>query len=356
RSEGGDVSRLEKERARLEDEVRRRLRRTAGTRDDVGASLDVASLVSAVGEAAFVEFVEVGERLLAVIVSDGRVRKVPLGSTTDAIRAIDFARYTLRRAAAGRPAPVTEAGARLEAALLGAAADRVRDLPGVVLSPTSRLHAVPWGLLPALAGMPHSVVPSARLWLQARARRPEGDRWVFVSGPDLTTGGAEIDVVAPGHPGAVVLREGAATVERTLDALDGAAVAHIAAHGHFRGDSPLFSALDLADGPLTVHDFERMVRPPHRVVLSACESGVMAPVGAGELLGLVSSLLAAGTAGVAASVVVVNDDATAALMVDLHAALDRGDDLATALLRARRAALGDPVQEATAASFLALGV
>lgn len=356
RRDGNDVARLERERARLEDEVRRRLRRTAGIQETLDASLDVASLVAAVGDAAFVEFVEVGDRLLAVVVSGGRVRKVPLGSTADAIRAIDFARYTLRRAAGGRAAQVAEAGTRLEAALLGRVADQLRNLPGVVLSPTSRLHAAPWGLLPVLAGVPHNVVPSARLWLRARGRHPGGDRWVFVSGPDLTTGGAEIDVVAPRHPGAVVLREGAATVERTLEALDGAVVAHLAAHGHFRNDSPLFSALDLADGPLTVHDFERMVRPPHRVVLSACESGVMAPVGAGELLGLVSALLAVGTAGVAASVVVVNDDATASLMVDLHAGLERGDDLATALLRARRAARGDPVQEATAASFLALGV
>ena len=356
RSEGGDVARLERERARLEDEVRRRLRRRAGSREPADASLDVADLVEAVGGAAFVEFVEVGDRLLAVVVSRGRVSKLPLGATADATRAIDFARYTLRRAAAGRPAQVAEAGARLEAALLGGAVDRLRDVPGVVLSPTSRLHAAPWGLLPVLADVPHSVVPSARLWLQARERLPGSERWVFVCGPGLTTGGAEIDVVSPRHPGAVVLRDGAATVERSLAALDGAAVAHLAAHGHFRDDSPLFSALDLADGPLTVHDFERMVRPPHRVVLSACESGVMAPVGAGELLGLVSALLAVGTAGVAASVVVVHDDATADLMVHLHAGLEEGEDLATALLRARTAARGDPVREATAASFLALGV
>ena len=254
---------------------------------------------------------------------------------------------------------MAEAGHRLQAALLGAEVARwVADRP-VVVSPTSALHAAPWGLLPVLAGVPHSVVPSGRLWLRARERAgvPSGSgRSVFVSGPGLTTGGAEIDVVAPHYAAAVVLRHEAATVDATLEALDGAALAHVAAHGHFRADSPLFSSLDLADGPLLVHDFERMATPPYRVVLSACDSGVLAPVGAGELLGLVAALLAVGTAGVVASVAVVNDEATVDVMVDVHAGLEAGDDLAGALLRARTAAADDPLRSAAAAAFLALGV
>jgi tetratricopeptide (TPR) repeat protein len=355
RSEGADVARLELERARLEDDVRRRLRHAAGTAS-TGALVDVAALVEAVGDGTFVEIVEVGQHLHAVTVRGGRVRTVTIGSTADAMRAVEVARYALRRAARGRPERVAEAGRRLQVALLGVAADRLGDAASVVVSPPSRLHAAPWGLLPVLTGVPHSVVPSAALWMRAGARQQASERRVFVCGPGLTTGGGEIKVVAPRHPGAVVLRDGSATVDRCLQALDGAALAHIAAHGHFRDDSPLFSALDLDDGPLTVHDFERMEVPPHRVVLSACESGVMAPVGSGELLGLVSALLSVGTAGVVASVEVVNDDATAELMVDLHAGLEDGDDLATALLRARLAAADDPVRAATAASFLALGV
>ena len=49
---------------------------------------------------------------------------------------------------------------------------------------------------------------------------------------------------------------------RVLGALDGAPLAHIAAHGTFRADSPLFSSLRMDDGPLTVHDFERLGRAP----------------------------------------------------------------------------------------------
>ena len=114
----------------------------------------------------------------------------------------------------------------------------------------------------------------------------------------------------------------------------------------------------MADGPLTVHDLERLRVAPYRLVLSACESGVLAPVGADELLGLASALFSIGTAGLVCSIAEVNDDATAALMLDLHDHLtsDAHGGLAGALLAARRAAVGDPTREATAAAFLALGV
>ena len=56
-----------------------------------------------------------------------------------------------------------------------------------------------------------------------------------------------------------------------------------------------------------------------------------------------------------ASVVPVNDIAVVPLMLALHEALQRGATLPEALLAARRAAGDDPLAEATAHSFLALG-
>ncbi|WP_248582896.1 CHAT domain-containing protein [Nocardioides sp. InS609-2] len=354
REVSGDIQQLEVERRRIESNLRSRLRHASGADSSSADAFDAEALVAGVGEGSFVELVEIAGTLHALVVAGGRVRRHVVGPVADAERAAEAARFTLRQAARGRPAPLGEAGARLEHAVLGVAA---RRLPGpVVVSPTSRLHGAPWGLMPVLADVPHAVVPSGALWLRARERTSASDSRVFVAGPGLTTGGSEISVVAPRHLDAVVLRDQEATVDGALAALDGAGLAHLAAHGHFRADSPLFSSLDLADGPLTVYDFERLVRAPHRVILSACDSGVLAPVGAGELLGLVSALLAIGTAGVMASVAVVNDEATVEVMVDVHAGLDVGEDLPTALHRARTAAADDPTRAATAAAFLALGV
>ena len=143
----------------------------------------------------------------------------------------------------------------------------------------------------------------------------------------------------------------AATVAASLAALDGAALAHVAAHGHFREDSPLFSSLTLADGPLLVHDLQGLGHPPHRVVLSACESGVMQPVGDQELLGLAAALLSMGTAGVVSSLAEVDDAATVDVMVALHARLRQGGGLGDAMLAAWVAAWldgADPVAAARA--------
>jgi CHAT domain-containing protein len=91
-----------------------------------------------------------------------------------------------------------------------------------------------------------------------------------------------------------VLAGGSATTARVLAAIDGAGLAHIAAHGTFRADSPMFSSLRLDDGPMTVHDLERLRRAPFRLILPSCESGLLVPASADELLGLASALLPLG--------------------------------------------------------------
>jgi tetratricopeptide (TPR) repeat protein len=347
------VAKLDEDRARLERAIRGRVHHLRGTTVE-STHFAAGRLVESLDGTTFVELVDIEGVLHALVAYGRRVRHIVVGSTSDAEQAVPFAQFALRQAARGRPADLDDVGSRLERALLG---DAVRALGAgpVVISPTARLHAAPWALLPALADVPVTVAPSAALWLRARASHSGGGTRVLVAGPGLESGGAEIDVLAQRHPEAVLLRAGAATVERTLAALDGAAVAHIAAHGRFRDDSPMFSSLDLDDGPLTVHDLERLPSAPHRIVLSACESGVVAPIGAGEMLGLVAAMLAMGSAGVVSSVAQVNDRATADLMLDVHAALDDGADLGTVLLRARQLAHGDRVQAATAAAYLAMG-
>ena len=347
------AARLDDERARLELTIRQRAHHLGGTSDEV-PRFEVEDLLATLGDTSMVELVDVAGRIHALVVARGRVSHFRLGDARDAEHLVSQARFTLRQTARGRPADVGGLGQRLQDALLGEAVRALRDGP-VVVSPTSRLHTAPWGLLPALADVPFTVAPSAALWLRARSVEQQSGARVLIAGPGLASGGAEIPVLSERHPEAVVLRDGTATVERCLAALDGAAVAHIAAHGRFRADSPMFSSLELDDGPVTVHDLERLEQAPYRLMLSACESGVVAPIGAGEMLGLASAMLSMGTAGIVSSVAPVNDAATAVLMLDVHRALDDGDDLGTVLLRARQLARGDRVREATAAAFLAMG-
>jgi tetratricopeptide (TPR) repeat protein len=349
---------LERERRRLEAAVQARTRRRPGGRKPGEGGFDLDELFDELGPNTLIELVTVDGVLHAVVVAGRRVHRHTVGSVPE--REVQMNRFTLRRLARGSPYPGAElvlkhGGAMLEAALLGDAASRLGDGPVVVIPP-GRLQAVPWTLMPSLGDRVVTVAPSASTWLRARRVRPPSRRRVaLVAGPGLATKGAEVASLRSSYPDAVMLGHGDATAARVLTALDGAWLAHIAAHGTFRADNPMFSSMLLDDGPLIVHDFERLGRAPYQLVLAGCDSGAAAPVGADELLGLVSGLVPLGAAGIVASILPVNDFALVPLMLALHDALHGGATLPEALLATRRAAGDDPRAEATAHSFMALG-
>ena len=350
------VATLQEERSRLEDVIRSK-QHMASARSADRARFRVSELVDHLGEHTFVELLIVDTRLFAVVAVGGRLHKHEVGSVARAQRALGSARFTLHGLGRGVPLPFGTIGQQLQTALLGDVVDRLGDGP-VVISPSSRLHDTPWGLMPALAGRPVGVTPSAALWVRSRkAREPAAERVVLVAGPRLAGGVHEVAQLRRIYPQAVVLTGSDATVDRTLAEIEGASLVHFASHGTFRSDNPMFSSLSLHDGPLTVHDLGRLRTPPYRMVLPACDSGIGSHTGSDELLGLASALVGLGTAGLASSVSQVNDRATVPLMLEIHSQLSDGHGLPTALACARRSvADGSDLERATAASFVAFGV
>ena len=380
---------LKYERQRLERAVRARALRTQGA-VAAGAprtrGFDVPGLLDALGDDRLLELVDIEGELHVLVCGGGQVRRFAVGKTELAAREIRFARFVLRRLAYGSDLPaaaevharLARMGQTLEQVLLGEAGAHTGD-GNVIVVPPGRLHSVPWSLLPGLRSQAVSVAPSAASWLRARRIVADSvlDDTVFddnglddnglgasagpvvlIRGPHLASEGAEVPQLAADYAiddEPVVLGNGTATVARVLTAIDGARLVHIAAHGTFRPDSPLFSSLSLDDGPLTVYDLERLRRGPRHLVLSSCDSGVIAPAGANELLGLASSLIPLGTVAIVASVVPVNDAAAVPLMLALHRELRRGASLAEALRDARQGSESDPVAAATAWSFVCLG-
>jgi hypothetical protein len=363
RREGRSTAALQREQLRLEKAVRSRSLQAKGTPGSGHAEADIAQLLTALGSTQLVEIVDIDGALQVLVATAGRVRQFAAGRTTDVGRASDFARFALRRLARNRPgddlasawAILDTTGAELERAAIGSAGAALRDGP-VVIVPPGRLHGIPWALLPVLRNRVFSVAPSAGAWLRAEILRPPTTRHVVLArGPGLATDGAEVPLVAMLHADATVLSGADATAGRLLSELDGAWLGHVAAHGTFRADSPLFSALRMHDGPLTVYDFEHLRQAPYWLVLSSCDAGLLAPAGADELLGLVASLLPLGTAGVVAGVVPLNDHAAVPVMVALHRNLHAGRSLAESLCRVRRECARDPVQCGAAVSLQAYG-
>ena len=74
-----------------------------------------------------------------------------------------------------------------------------------------------------------------------------------------------------------VLRQRAAGTDATASRVGELAgrvdLLHLAAHGHHVADNPLFSTLELVDGPWFGYDLDQLPQVPETVILSACEVG-----------------------------------------------------------------------------------
>jgi len=109
------------------------------------------------------------------------------------------------------------------------------------------------------------------------------------------------------------------------------AVLHLACHGLFRDDNPLFSALKLHDGWLTAADVMQLGCKGALITLSACESGRSQGMVSDEIVGLSYAFFSAGAASLLVSQWLVQDQAAALLMDVCYSQLNAGTDLAAAL-------------------------
>lgn len=214
----------------------------------------------------------------------------------------------------------------------------------LVLLPHRALHAIPFAALasagPALGEAFELVqAPSLAAWLHCMqlAPRPTGPALALGAGSAWLPGVAdEARAVAALHgPDARLLVDDTATLARWRSEAPGAAVLHLACHARARPDNPAFSALQLADGALTLAEVSATRLRAGLVVLSACDTMISRLAPGDEVLGLARGFLLAGARTVVATLWSVPDDTTAGLMADLHAACARGEAPAAALRAAR---------------------
>lgn len=372
----------EDERLRVERTIRGLARRARGDRSTgrgaftttEQAVADAIADLSALGDHQLLSFANLDGELLAVSADRGRTRLHRRGAVAalgEHLEACSFALHRLNRVQ-GSDASRDAAGRMLDEATEALAAqvlppNVVRSDRPLVVVPTGALYGVPWTALHALRGRAVAVSPSMSAWSVAargaasrvasrfadgtstRRDQPAG----FVAGPALRFSESEVVTLARSYDRAVVLTGAAATADASLDLFGRSEMVHLACHGSFRSDNPLFSTLSLVDGPLTVYDLERVARMPEVVVLSACSVATSAAINGGTLLGLSSALGAFGASDVVAPLTPVNDERVTAVMRRFHDGLASGQAPSVALAGAARPDGGplDPV----AAAFVVIG-
>ena len=290
---------------------------------------------------ALVAYVAAADRVVALVVTDADATVRDLGSG-DALRAVlgglhadlDMAGSDLPDAFAGPVRRQLAARlAQLDALLVAPVADLVADRR-LVLTPSGVLAGVPWGLLPGMHGRPVTVTRSATSWLSRQATPLRLGSAGFVAGPRVPRAAAEVGAAAETWPAAEVLVGEAATAAAVSDLAARVDVLHVSAHGRHSAENPLFSGVELVDGPWFGYDIDQLAEIPDVVLLSACEVGRSEVRFGEELVGMTTAWLHAGVRCVIASAAAVNDVIAHDVLVAVHRSLGAGEDPATALAAA----------------------
>jgi CHAT domain-containing protein len=109
---------------------------------------------------------------------------------------------------------------------------------------------------------------------------------------------------------------------------------HIATHGHFRQDNPMFSSIRLGNSLLSLFDLYQLRFNAELVTLSGCGTGLSVVVGGDELIGLVRGLLYAGAKTLIVSLWEVNDRSTAEFMQNFYVEYKQSGQKVNALRKA----------------------
>ena len=215
------------------------------------------------------------------------------------------------------------------------------SVPKLAIVPHGLLHQVPFhalfdGECYLIERFEISYAPSATIFALCQEREPRGSGKSLVLGvedPSIPATISEAYAVAQNLLDAEVRVGEEATVAALRENAPGRDVLHLATHGLFRSDNPMFSSLKLQDGWLMAHDVMELDLDGALVALSACESGRNEVIGGDETLGLTRAFLGAGAATLVVGLWIVQDETTAVLMERWYARMNGGINR-TAALRA----------------------
>lgn len=212
----------------------------------------------------------------------------------------------------------------------------------LVVVPHGFLHYVPFHAL--WDGERHlidrfalSYAPNAGVFQLCAAKRTTCEERSLVLGvaderaPEIL---AEAEAVASALPGSTLLLGDAASETALKELGPGCRYVHIATHGLFRRDNPMFSAIQLGETRLSLFDLYQLRLDAELAVLSGCGTGLNAVLGADELVGLTRGLLYAGAQSVLVTLWDVHDASTAHFMRRFYHHLAAGAGRARALQKA----------------------
>lgn len=210
--------------------------------------------------------------------------------------------------------------------------ERLRHFRTWTIIPHGWLHAFPFHGLTGPAGplIDHHVfnyAPSASIFLHSqRSKQKKGGEILILGHADdyAPQIDREVKAIYQIFPQARLFTNRSADSTKLREFGTDSSIIHIASHGRFLKDKPLFSGLLLSDGWLTLPQIYGMRLPADLITLSGCETGTNEISGGDELLGLTRGFLYAGASSMLVSLWRVFDESSAFFMKIFYQAIADG--------------------------------
>jgi CHAT domain-containing protein/tetratricopeptide (TPR) repeat protein len=347
-----------------EDALLRAIREMPGTAVEARVQLDAGATTvagiqaSLAPDTVLVEYFQAGEQILASVVKRTGVEVVPVTTALQVLAPLRMLQLQVSKFRFG--ASYT---GKLETELSLAANQHLETLYQKIVAPLrtlltgSHIVWVPHGLLHdvpfhALHDGTESLIdrftmsyaPSASIYALCRSRTDNHAGKSLVIGVDdektpwIRHEAQEVAAVVP-DPHLLLGSEGGQEALREWGPRS--RQIHLATHGFFRKDNPMFSAVRLGDSYVSLYDFYSLHLPVDLLTLSGCATGMNVVASGDELVGLARGLLYAGAHTLLLTLWSVNDKSTAEFMRSFYGHLHCGSKnkavaLKTAMLELRQ--------------------
>jgi CHAT domain-containing protein/Tfp pilus assembly protein PilF len=286
-------------------------------------------------DAALIEYYSTGDRLVAAVVTRSSIDITPITVFSRVLHFLHLLRFQLSKFRMG--ATYTQ---RFEQPLLQATQSHLEALYAELIAPLRQhlkvkhfifvphgpLHFLPFHALKngdTYLCDTHTIsyAPSATVFALCQEKAPSDLTTSLVMGiPDERAPQIldEVQSVAAILPNSDLRLGDQATTEILKAKGSQSALLHVATHGTYRQDNPMFSGIRLGDGYLNLYDLYQMRLSTRHVTLSGCATGMNFVAAGDELLGLQRGLFCAGAASLILSLWDVHDRSTAELMQSFY--------------------------------------
>jgi CHAT domain-containing protein len=299
-------------------------------------------------DAALVEYFSLKDQFIAAVLTHEGLKIVPLTPVSRVINLLRMLHFQISKFKLG-----VEYTQTFEKSMLGVVQAHLGHLyeeilapvraqltaPHLIIVPHGVLHYLPFHAL--LDGTGYlidsftvSYAPSASVFVHCQEKFPEATGSSLVLGvPDARAPLIlqEVRAVAEIIPGAELLLGAQANQQVLREKGVQSRLIHVATHGKFRQDNPMFSGIRLGDAYLNLYDLYQLKLNAELVTLSGCATGMNVVTSGDELLGLIRGLLYAGAHSLLLTLWDVHDRSTADFMASFYRRMQNGDGKAAAL-------------------------